>query len=65
MIPPTPKDNPLEQEFSKDAEEAAHACIPQLEEQNPQREEQEQKSIADSQDQSETLSIKTTIRESE
>lgn len=55
----------INQEFSKEAEEAAHAYIPPLEEQNPQREEQEQKSIADSQDQSETLSIKTTIRESE
>ena len=65
VIPPIPEDNPLEQEFSKEAEEAAHAYIPPLEEQNPQREEQEQKSIADSQDQSETLSIKTTIRESE
>lgn len=54
-IDATPEQNPLDQEFSKEAEEAAHAYIP------PETKE----SIADSQDQNETLSIKTTIRKSE
>lgn len=45
----------VNQEFSKEAEEAAHAYTPPVEE-------PEQKSIADNQDQSETLSIKTTLR---
>jgi DNA-directed RNA polymerase subunit RPC12/RpoP len=45
-------EDPLDQEFSKEAEEAAHAYIPL----------ETKKSIADSQDQSETLSIKTTLR---
>lgn len=49
------EEDPLKQEFSKEAEEAAHAYIPPVEE--------PQKSISDSQDQSDTLSIKTTLRE--
>lgn len=48
-------ENPLDQEFSKEAEEASHAYIPP----------ETKQSIADSQDQNETLSIKTTIRKSE
>lgn len=51
------EEDPLKQEFSKEAEEAAHAYIPPVEE--------PQKSISDSQDQSDTLNIKTTIRKSE
>ena len=49
------EEDPLKQEFSKEAEEAAHAYIPLTTE-------PEQKSIADSQDQNDTLSIKTTVR---
>jgi len=49
------EEDPLKQEFSKEAEEAAHAYIPPTTE-------PEQKSIADSQDQNDTLSIKTTVR---
>ncbi|MEG0347236.1 MAG: hypothetical protein RR605_04210 [Acinetobacter sp.] len=47
----------VNQEFTKEAEEAAHAYIPPVEE--------PQKSIADSKDQGDTLSIKTTLREKE
>lgn len=43
------------QEFSKEAEEAAHAYIPPVEE--------PKKSISDSQDQGDTLNIKTTLRD--
>lgn len=57
IIEPEIKEDPLDQEFSKEAEEAAHAYIAPVEE--------PQKSIADSQDMSDTLSIKTTIREAE
>lgn len=53
--PPAQQEDPLKQEFSKDAEEAAHAYIPPVEE-------KPHKSISDSQDQNDTLSIKTTIR---
>ncbi|MCU4483565.1 hypothetical protein [Acinetobacter ursingii] len=52
---PTQENDPLKQEFSKEAEEAAHAYIPPIEE-------KPHKSISDSQDQNDTLSIKTTIR---
>lgn len=45
------------QEFSKEAEEAAHAYTPPLEGHKPE------KSIENSNDQNDTLSIKTTIRE--
>lgn len=56
---PTPVaiEAPNNQEFSKEAEEAAHAYIPPVEE--------AQQSIEDSEDQDETLSIKTTLREKE
>lgn len=44
--------DPLDQEFSKEAEEAAHAYIPP----------ETQESISDSQNKDDTLSIKTTLR---
>ncbi|WP_334421043.1 hypothetical protein [Acinetobacter soli] len=48
--------NPLNQEFSKESEEAAHAYIsPEVEKPH--------KSIANSSDQNDTLSISTTLRE--
>lgn len=53
--PSAQQEDPLKQEFSKEAEEAAHAYIPPIEE-------KPHKSISDSQDQNDTLSIKTTIR---
>lgn len=56
---PTKNENPHDQEFSKEAEEAAHAYIPPLVENKPN------KSISHSQDQNDTLSIKTTTSESE
>lgn len=56
---PIKNENPHDQEFSKEAEEAAHAYIPPLVENKPN------KSISHSQDQNDTLSIKTTISESE
>ena len=52
-----PEEAPSQQEFSKEAEEAAHAYIPQLDENQPE-------SIRGSNNQSDTLNIKTTIRES-
>lgn len=56
---PTPVaiETPNNQEFSREAEEAAHAYTPPVEE--------AQKSIENSEDQGETLSIKTTLREKE
>lgn len=55
-VKPTQESNPLDQEFSKESEEAAHAYIP------PQVE-KPHKSIANSSDQNDTLSISTTLRE--
>lgn len=56
---PTPVaiEYPRNEEFSKEAEEAAHAYIPPIEE--------TQKSIENSSNSDETLSIKTTLREKE
>lgn len=53
----TKDDDPSKQEFSKEAEEAAHAYIPQLDKNQPE-------SIKGSDNQNDTLSIKTTVRES-
>lgn len=53
----TPQEDPSKQEFSKEAEEAAHAYIPQLDEKQPE-------SIRGSNNQGDTLNIKTTVRES-
>lgn len=50
---PLPEENPLNQEFSRDAEKAAHENIPT---------EEDYKSIENSEDQNDTLSIKTTLR---
>lgn len=55
----TKKAPPQKQEFSKEAEEAAHAYIPPFVESEPS------KSIANSHDQNDTLSIQTTIKDPE
>lgn len=57
VIDGAPQEDPSKQEFSKEAEEAAHAYIPQLDEKQPE-------SIRGSNNQGDTLNIKTTVRES-
>lgn len=57
VVDKTSQPDPSKEEFSKEAEEAAHAYIPQLDKNQP-------KSIRGSDNQNDTLNIETTIRES-
>lgn len=56
VIAPTVEENPLDQEFSQEAEEAAHENIP------TEDDYKKHESIQNSVDQNDTLSIKTTLR---
>lgn len=59
----TPEQQPIEQEeFTPQAEEAAHSYTPTQDDYQNVKQEEKPESISDSQNQNDTLSIKTTIR---